>query len=346
MESIIFVHPANDYTGSTRVLKDVIESEYSNFNKLVLTINEENGILSSLDNVKIFNIWTPRLNGKRIPILSTTISYIHRVFLLLILCKGNRYFYVNTIVPSYAIIILSLLRKNIIWHIHEILPNNNLKNLIRNKLVNRVVAHYVFVSKFVANSYCLNPKSSYEIKYNKLNKDFVNNIVITPYKERDRKNILMVCSISPFKGIPTYLEIARNMPQYCFNLVLAASQIEVENFKTNNLIPNNCVVFHQMNDLSSIYKSTDLLLNLTDPRLRKETFGMTIIEAFAYGIPAIAPNEGGPCEIISNGINGFLVDVTNKAVVEDAIKEVLDSPERYYHYSNNALSSSYQYIRN
>ena len=32
--------------------------------------------------------------------------------------------------------------------------------------------------------------------------------------------------------------------------------------------------------------------------------------------------------------------------VEDAIKEVLDSPERYYHYSNNALSSSYQYIRN
>ena len=88
MESIIFVHQANDYTGSTRVLKDVIESEYCNFNKLVLTINEENGILSSLDNVKIFNIWTPRLNGKRIPILSTTISYIHRVFLLLFYAKG------------------------------------------------------------------------------------------------------------------------------------------------------------------------------------------------------------------------------------------------------------------
>ena len=38
----------------------------------------------------------------------------------------------------------------------------------------------------------------------------------------------------------------------------------------------------------------------------KETRGLTILEAFAAGIPAIAPNAGGVVENITNGKNGLL----------------------------------------
>jgi glycosyltransferase involved in cell wall biosynthesis len=38
----------------------------------------------------------------------------------------------------------------------------------------------------------------------------------------------------------------------------------------------------------------------------KETRGLTILEAFAAGIPAIAPNKGGVIENIQDGRNGFL----------------------------------------
>jgi glycosyltransferase involved in cell wall biosynthesis len=38
----------------------------------------------------------------------------------------------------------------------------------------------------------------------------------------------------------------------------------------------------------------------------KETRGLTVLEAFAAGIPVIAPNKGGVIENIEDGINGFL----------------------------------------
>ena len=42
-----------------------------------------------------------------------------------------------------------------------------------------------------------------------------------------------------------------------------------------------------------------------------ETFGMTILEAMPYGIPAIVPNVGGPLELVQHGYNGYCVDVRN-----------------------------------
>jgi glycosyltransferase involved in cell wall biosynthesis len=44
----------------------------------------------------------------------------------------------------------------------------------------------------------------------------------------------------------------------------------------------------------------------------KETRGLTILEAFAAGIPVLAPNAGGVTENIQDGWNGFLFEPNNR----------------------------------
>lgn len=61
----------------------------------------------------------------------------------------------------------------------------------------------------------------------------------------------------------------------------------------------------------------------------EETFGQTIQEAKAMGIPVIAPNSGGPKFLINSGIDGYLVDGHDEvAYVEPVLSLANNEPER------------------
>ena len=55
-------------------------------------------------------------------------------------------------------------------------------------------------------------------------------------------------------------------------------------------------------DIPAILANSDIHVTTSE----KETRGLTILEAFASGIPVLAPNAGGVVENIQDGINGFL----------------------------------------
>lgn len=42
-----------------------------------------------------------------------------------------------------------------------------------------------------------------------------------------------------------------------------------------------------------------------------EAFGLTVIEAMNCGLPTFATNQGGPAEIIVDGVSGFHIDPNN-----------------------------------
>ena len=48
----------------------------------------------------------------------------------------------------------------------------------------------------------------------------------------------------------------------------------------------------------------------------KETFGLVIIESMANGVPVIATNNGGPLEIIDDGVNGLFFDRTSQELAQ------------------------------
>jgi len=66
-----------------------------------------------------------------------------------------------------------------------------------------------------------------------------------------------------------------------------------------------------------------------------ETFGLTLIEAAASGLPVVATKIGGPTEIINNLENGLLVDIVDPKNISAAIKKIIQNRELWKNFSLN-----------
>lgn len=55
------------------------------------------------------------------------------------------------------------------------------------------------------------------------------------------------------------------------------------------------------------------------PSIKPESFGMVVIEAMASGVPVIATQLGGVPEIITHGVNGFLVNPTDAHAIAERV---------------------------
>lgn len=76
-------------------------------------------------------------------------------------------------------------------------------------------------------------------------------------------------------------------------------------FHIDGAIPNS--------ELMDFYKNTqvDLFINVSD----SEGIPVSMMEALSFGIPVIATNVGGTSEIITDGVNGFLIEKTLKRIL-------------------------------
>jgi sucrose-phosphate synthase len=68
-----------------------------------------------------------------------------------------------------------------------------------------------------------------------------------------------------------------------------------------------------------------------------EPFGLTLIEAAACGLPIIAPDDGGPRDIVKNCQCGILVNTTDSKAIAGAIKQIITNGERWKRYSKAGI---------
>jgi phosphatidylinositol alpha-1,6-mannosyltransferase len=70
-----------------------------------------------------------------------------------------------------------------------------------------------------------------------------------------------------------------------------------------------------------------LLLSRLDARGRFEGFGIVVLEAALYGVPAIVSSVGGLPEAVDHEATGLVVDPDDVGTVVSAIKRILDKDE-------------------
>ncbi|TGG85871.1 MAG: glycosyltransferase [Aphanocapsa feldmannii 288cV] len=70
-----------------------------------------------------------------------------------------------------------------------------------------------------------------------------------------------------------------------------------------------------------------------------EPFGLTLLEAAASGLPLVATDDGGPCDIIARCGNGLLTDVTDLDQLRAAIERVLADRSRWQAYASHGLEA-------
>lgn len=127
----------------------------------------------------------------------------------------------------------------------------------------------------------------------------------------------------PVKDYPLMVEIARAMTSagngqdISFELTgEGPERTGLEAIVQHHGLQDRFMLKGQQEDMDAFYRGIDLYLNTSI----HEGIPMTILEALARGIPVIAPAVGGISEIITDGVEGFLIEGRNpKAFAEKCL---------------------------
>ncbi|KAJ7949934.1 Sucrose-phosphate synthase family protein [Quillaja saponaria] len=100
---------------------------------------------------------------------------------------------------------------------------------------------------------------------------------------------------------------------------------------------------HKQSDVPEIYrlaaKSKGVFIN---PAL-VEPFGLTLIEAAAYGLPVVATKNGGPVDIIKALNNGLLVDPHDQKAIADALLKLVADKNLWLECRKNGLKNIHRF---
>lgn len=89
--------------------------------------------------------------------------------------------------------------------------------------------------------------------------------------------------------------------------------------------------------LSKAYASLDVFVH-TGPA---ETFCQAVQEALASGVPVVAPNSGGPVDLVDHGWSGYLVDTGDGEQLRAAVGRIAADPVRRVRMAAAARESVY-----
>ncbi|OOV25449.1 hypothetical protein BXU11_15225 [Flavobacterium sp. LM5] len=334
---IIAVHLSNDCSESSKILRQLVKGWTKNHISTELYVGSgEKGFLSN--KTTTHHYWYSSVKNPIFRLLFILASQCILFFKLLFNLKKSDILYINTVVPFGAALAGKIRGCKIMYHIHDTRLTPKIFKLFLFGVVKWAANEVVYVSNFLAEQEPLKIKSN--VIYNVLEKDFLNQCKGIKTSQKESKIILMICSLKANKGVSEFLHLAHLNRNYTFKLVLDANQKEIDNYFKLEFLPENLVIYPTQTDTHPFYKEASIVLNLSDTRSSVETFGITILEAMAYGLPTIVPPVGGIVELVKEGENGFLIDSKNIPLLTKRLNELLQNQALYQKMSATAKEYS------
>lgn len=334
MEKIVFTHLYNNFTGSPKVLADVIASFHKSGHEVELFTNKGPGFLDDVKTHKRFLAWYSWHPNKYRRLIHFISSQILLFFSLLRYWNKDVTFYANTILPFGTGLAGRLMGKKVIYHIHETEFQPKIFTKFLLAIIRLSASKLIFVSRYLQDYHHF-PNIPQEVVYNALPVEFTDQVSSYAGKKGTEDfEILMMCSLKKAKGIFEFIELAEQLPKLNFTLIISQTQEQIDTFLDGKTIPLNLTLKPVQQNVHPYYAKADLLLSLSHPLEWPETFGMTLLEGMCYGLPSIVPPVGAPVEIVNEGQEGYHLDMRELDKIADKIQELyLDEAER------NKLSS-------
>ena len=169
----------------------------------------------------------------------------------------------------------------------------------------------------------------------------------TKYASLEKQNIVSVGRLSYEKGFDDLIDVFKLVheiyPEWKLNII--GDGFEKQNIETKIKKYNleESITLHGYQDREYINR---LLFNSSIYVMpsRSESFGIVLLEAFSYGLPAVAFDRAiGAKELISDNWDGYLISNSNKEQMAKRICELIKNTNRRVIMGANALKKADQY---
>lgn len=335
---IFAFHLLNDYSGSPKVLMQLAKGWRGNGAQVtIVTCSGREGFLSDIPGVSYRHYWYKWAANPLLRLVNLTWSQVLLFITLWRLVRKTDLIYINTVLPFGAAFLGKLKGCRIIYHIHETSMKPPLLKKFLFGLVRWAAHDVVYVSDYLAQQELIPGKRTH-ILYNAIETPFLEEATrAASTQPNEVKQVLMVCSLKAYKGVFEFVNLAKQHPQYTFTLVVNAGKEDIHAFFSGTPMPSNLNLVPTQTDLHPYYARASMVVNLSNPDTWIETFGLTIIEAMAYGLPVIVPPVGGITELVDDGMNGYKVDSRHTHLLSEKLSLVLDNPDHYASMRKQAL---------
>jgi glycosyltransferase involved in cell wall biosynthesis len=324
----------NDFTGSTRVIAECTKVLVTSFKDILVYTSGEIGLLSNLQVSKFLKI--PYVFENRVlPRLYRFLIWQVRLFIKLCnnLDRGDLVL-INTCLPFSAALAARIKGCKCVYYLHEDkVGSRSLTNFLF-FVIRNFATGVIYVSEYLMD-HC----KHYRFPPGKVlyNPTVFDKCVMT--KRSDQPfTVLMLSSFKSYKGVYSFVELAEMNPSLNFILVISSDDDDVNRFILDNAANINLKIFTKQSAVESFYKNASIVINLTNPEECIETFGMTVLEGFSFGLPALVPYVGGISELVIHNENGFHVDPANLLAISRTLSDIKNDNELY----SRLVSSAYK----
>jgi glycosyltransferase involved in cell wall biosynthesis len=166
--------------------------------------------------------------------------------------------------------------------------------------------------------------------------------VHTDARERKRKKAFVIGSCGrfvPVKDYPFLVAIAASIRERKGRLLfkLAGDGPELDRVKAlvkSHRLEDTFSCVGPVDNMDDFYRGLDLYINTS----LHEGIPVSVLEAMLHGLPVVAPRVGGLVEVISDGIEGYLIDERDPSRYGDRCLELMADHDRYNEMSRAAVA--------
>jgi glycosyltransferase involved in cell wall biosynthesis len=209
------------------------------------------------------------------------------------------------------------------------------------RIINQPLDRVICVSNYgydCMTRFGLLPKDRFQMIYNGVDLSRVNldPSLATKFRERysipaERAIVTQVCWMIPEKGIVDFLETARLVLEQNRNVqfVLVGDGVNREQYVRDAAamgLSDRLTWTGMIDDPfgEGVFLAADVVCQFSR---WEEVFGWMIAEGMAHGKPVVATRVGGIPELISDAMNGYLVDRGDAQAMSDRILKLLADPD-------------------
>jgi len=212
----------------------------------------------------------------------------------------------------------------VVWHVHDILPNHPLSTVIRVIARLSTRTHIVAVSHATARAFCgsLDLQERVRTIHNgvDLSRFPLKSDSASAFRAQFGipKNAFLVCAVGQIcerKGldelVDAFQRICKSAPQ--MHLAIVGTVVfkheeryfqRLREMATKTMGSDRIHFTGELSNVPEVLQASDLLVLNS----RQEPFGLVLVEAMSSGTPVLASRVGGIPEIVTDQVNGWLVE--------------------------------------